>query len=494
MDIRNFFGAKASAKKKPSAKSSKAKEDDDSKKRKTNDEVQEVSPQAFFSNSSKPSSPKKKPKTSAVSSTASNNNSSKPTKSTSSVAAAAAAKKEKKRIQVEVSDNDDMDEDFNPVPTKANDANKDILLVDSDDEDEKSSPSPKKRTRAASPKKKTAAKIPENEKLSPSPKKKTRAASPRKTTAAKTPSPPKKSLKAASPKTPKMPVLEPSLELDSFDSDSIQVGEFMQGLTFVFTGVLPNLHRDDAIDLVKILGARVTGAVSGKTSFLVCGPELEDGRDYTSGSKYRVAMEKKVQVIMGEKQLFGLCHLYHERAKKEKGITSHAAASSTPSGVKSSAPSTSTPAVMANPYAAKKATPPVANPYLKTPVANPYAKKSVNPYAKPAAANPYVTTKNPYGGGGSSKLSEQQEPLAENKENRLWVDRHAPQGTQEILGNKENVNKLRTWLNCWEKQFNNPKASGKTFSNPRGPWKAALLSGPPGIGSKFCSVLLGACV
>lgn len=37
----------------------------------------------------------------------------------------------------------------------------------------------------------------------------------------------------------------------------------------------------------------------------------------------------------------------------------------------------------------------------------------------------------------------------------------------------------------WESRFNNDKAVGKSFSDKNGPLKAALLSGPPGIGSKF---------
>lgn len=37
-------------------------------------------------------------------------------------------------------------------------------------------------------------------------------------------------------------------------------------------------------------------------------------------------------------------------------------------------------------------------------------------------------------------------------------------------------------LGKWEHTFNQPKAQGKTYSAPGGPWKASLLSGPPGIG------------
>jgi replication factor C subunit 1 len=45
----------------------------------------------------------------------------------------------------------------------------------------------------------------------------------------------------------------------------------LKGLTFVFTGVLESLERDDATNLVKRYGGKVTGAPSSKTSYVVLG-------------------------------------------------------------------------------------------------------------------------------------------------------------------------------------------------------------------------------
>lgn len=45
----------------------------------------------------------------------------------------------------------------------------------------------------------------------------------------------------------------------------------LTGKTFVVSGVLDSLKRGEAEDLVKRHGGKVTGAVSGKTSFLVAG-------------------------------------------------------------------------------------------------------------------------------------------------------------------------------------------------------------------------------
>ena len=40
---------------------------------------------------------------------------------------------------------------------------------------------------------------------------------------------------------------------------------------FVITGILESIERDDAVDLIKRHGGRVTQAVSKKTSFVVAG-------------------------------------------------------------------------------------------------------------------------------------------------------------------------------------------------------------------------------
>lgn len=52
----------------------------------------------------------------------------------------------------------------------------------------------------------------------------------------------------------------------------------LSGLTFVFTGELTSISRDDASDLVKRCGGRVTGAPSHKTSYLVVGEGAGDSK------------------------------------------------------------------------------------------------------------------------------------------------------------------------------------------------------------------------
>ena len=47
----------------------------------------------------------------------------------------------------------------------------------------------------------------------------------------------------------------------------------LTGKTFVITGNLESLGRDEAAELVKRHSGRVTGSVSGKTNFLLVGQD-----------------------------------------------------------------------------------------------------------------------------------------------------------------------------------------------------------------------------
>ena len=72
-------------------------------------------------------------------------------------------------------------------------------------------------------------------------------------------------------------------------------GNLFEGLTFVLTGTLPTMTRDEASALIKQNGGKVSGSVSKKTSYVVAGDE--------AGSKLTKAKELGVAVITEEELL-----------------------------------------------------------------------------------------------------------------------------------------------------------------------------------------------
>ena len=74
------------------------------------------------------------------------------------------------------------------------------------------------------------------------------------------------------------------------EGEAPQQGEMpLAGMTVVLTGTLPTLSRDEAKDMLEAAGAKVSGSVSKKTSYVVAGAE--------AGSKLTKAEELGVTVL-----------------------------------------------------------------------------------------------------------------------------------------------------------------------------------------------------
>ena len=63
----------------------------------------------------------------------------------------------------------------------------------------------------------------------------------------------------------------------------------MSGKTFVLTGALPRLTRDEAKARIEAAGGKVTGSVSTKTDYVVAGAD--------AGSKLTRAQELGIPVL-----------------------------------------------------------------------------------------------------------------------------------------------------------------------------------------------------
>ncbi|WP_069988718.1 NAD-dependent DNA ligase LigA [Massilioclostridium coli] len=75
-------------------------------------------------------------------------------------------------------------------------------------------------------------------------------------------------------------------------SEQVEKGTALQGLTFVLTGTLPTMTRDQAKALIEAAGGKVTGSVSKKTSYVVAGEE--------AGSKLTKAQNLGISILKEE--------------------------------------------------------------------------------------------------------------------------------------------------------------------------------------------------
>ncbi|KAI3641602.1 hypothetical protein MIR68_000353 [Amoeboaphelidium protococcarum] len=206
----------------------------------------------------------------------------------------------------------------------------------------------------------------------------------------------------------------------------------LAGLTFVFTGELESTTREDAIDLVKRHGGRVTTAASSKTSYVVVGAD-------PGQSKLKKVEQHKIKTL-DEDSLF---QLVIDRSKD--GGSSTSVAESKVISEKQSSP--------------KKTK-------QKSPV-----KKAAPTSKQSSSSNSAIdlTEDAEFQSTTKGKLfSSEQAAQSSAASNELWTVKYAPSSMKDIIGNKSNVDRLKQFLDKWHGQI-----SGE---------RAVLISGPPGIG------------
>lgn len=211
-------------------------------------------------------------------------------------------------------------------------------------------------------------------------------------------------------------------------SKPVPVGQpnCLAGLTFVFTGEMDSTSREEATDLVKRYGGRVTTAASSKTSYVVIGNDAGE-------SKLKKVRDLKIATL-DEDSFFELI--------KSKPPKDQAAPAASP---------------VAKAKSARKAT--------KAAVAKTNSASSV---ANASSSQEPIQDK----GKGPA--------VAQTDITSLWTVKWAPSSKKDIIGNKSNVENLVKWLLGWT-QASKAGFKGTNAKDVAG-FKAALVSGPPGIG------------
>jgi len=95
-----------------------------------------------------------------------------------------------------------------------------------------------------------------------------------------------------------------------------------EDIKFAVSGVFHTMTREGIEDYIKENGGKISSTVTGKTSFLVIGDSLEDGRMVSEGSKHRVASEKNIPILSEEEffKRFPNCNIREQTMAMPIGI------------------------------------------------------------------------------------------------------------------------------------------------------------------------------
>ncbi|KAJ1953514.1 DNA replication factor C complex subunit Rfc1, partial [Linderina pennispora] len=231
-------------------------------------------------------------------------------------------------------------------------------------------------------------------------------------------------------------------------SKEIPVGRpgCFEGMTFVVTGNLESLSREEMEDLIKSYGGRVTKNVSSKTSYLVVGEE-------PGPSKVEKAKVFKTWCL-SEDDVLELIRASNPDATKTAGKP--AAADEHAPAVKSE-PSFSEPEAidMADEPSVKTEPGVGAKPVEKPKPSAPAGRRASSSASK---GKERATCSLPVAGVARTPANSE-----------LWTDKYKPKSLDDLCGHKTQAQELIKWLGKWAEGY---------ITDPR----AVLISGPPGIG------------
>ena len=255
-------------------------------------------------------------------------------------------------------------------------------------------------------------------------------------------------------RAPTPPLIDPNVKFDwrkggtgggnagpppAAGSKEIPVGEenCLAGFTFVFTGILETISREEGQELVKRYGGKVTGAPSKKTSFVVLGNDA-------GPSKLRKIQEMGIKTI-NEDGLFDLIRKLPANGGDGKAAEKN---------------------MEKKKVEEKKIKRDAEEMEMEEKRKIKQAEMAAEERQKQVAAK------------GASAARPLRAAILPSSQ--LWTSKYAPSSLSQICGNKGQVEKIGAWLRNW------PKAHKYNFqkkgSDGMGGYRAIIIHGPPGIG------------
>lgn len=233
---------------------------------------------------------------------------------------------------------------------------------------------------------------------------------------------------------------------DDEQGTGVEIKGILSGQNIVFTGMFASTGGDNKgplLEVVKTLGGRCPSSVSKKTSILVGGYQLPDGRPTNTSGKYQDAVDKGVKIMTEDE--------FEEFLKEKTGMS-----------------------------------------------VQELIEGGAAQFAKTGAATAVTNKMDEEKRPGQNMMDEEAQgariqPEETNaSKNELWTDKYAPKTLEDIIGNQGLINKLRVWLLDWEdvvihgnkKEIKGSRAAfnPNAFAQENVNARAAMLSGSPGIG------------
>ncbi|CAL1677655.1 unnamed protein product [Lasius platythorax] len=230
----------------------------------------------------------------------------------------------------------------------------------------------------------------------------------------------------------------------------------LAGISFLLTGVLDSLERSEAEDLIRKYGGRTVNSVSGKVTYIIVGDEAGPSKLAKASSLgiKHISEDDLLEMIRTRPEGKAVKPLITKAKSNAKKILNKFEGDKSPSPNKAkSAPTGS--------YDLSEK--------IKTPPCSPMKTKT----------SPSIPKQT------SDAISYSQETTTSISSQPL-VEKYRPKTMKQIIGqqgDKSCAHNLYVWLRDWHKNHQDPKFKNSSSKQTHGQsFKAALLSGPPGVG------------